>query len=104
MFLGYSILHLLEYGVSAIFTAMKHFKIFPHKKPSAWSMKYSSQHEKWIRHDAKTEKDNCQVIEDDQKALGGSCIDCSEKFKVMEEKMKEIETRMKQYNKEEKSE
>ena len=92
MFLGYSILHLLEYGVSGIFAAMTHFKIFPHKTPNPNSMKYSSRHKKWIRYEAKM--DDCQVIEDDKKTVGRSCIDCKEKFKAIDEKLKEIDTRI----------
>ena len=38
--------------------------------------------------------DDFQVIEDDKKTFGRSCIDCKEKFKAIDEKLKEIYTRM----------
>ena len=92
MFLGYSILQLLEYLATAVVTRLEKFHEVLSKQTADCKHERNSksQSKDKTQDTVSFEKNDCHGIELDQKALRRICIDWEEKFKVIEQEMKEM--------------
>ena len=92
MFLGYSILQLLEYLVTAVVTRLEKFHEVLSKQTADCKQERNStsQAKDKTQDTISNEKNDCRGIELDQQALRRICIDWEEKFKVIEQDTKEM--------------
>ena len=95
MFLGFSILQLLEYGVFAIRAPLAAFQDVLSQKIAD---SRNGAHVTALGHAGiENDTDNGQVVDLDREIMARNCTTCEENFKVMEQQFREIKTRMEKY-------
>ena len=95
MFLGYSVLQLLEYWVSAIRTPLAAFQVVLSQKIA--ELRYGTQVTTLGHAEIGNDTDNYQLDDLGGEPMVRNCDTCEENFKVMEQQFREIKTRMKKY-------
>ena len=97
MFLGYSILQLLEYLITAVVTRLEKFHEVLSTQTADWKHErnFTSQSKDETQDTVLNDKNDFHVIKLGQKALRRTCIDWEEKFKVIEQEMKEMKKELK---------
>ena len=104
IFLGYSILQLLEYGVRGIISHMVSFQDFlTGRIANLKSDMQSTSHENDSSQvEEGNVRNNCQIIEIIQEPTGKNCNDCDGRIKALEEEVWGIKTKMEVSQKSEK--
>ena len=101
IFLGYSILQLLEYGVAAIITPMEIFQEFLSRKiASSKRQEHVILQENMDSQNAffSDDKDS-EVIETDLEPVVKNCTDYESKFRAIDEQIREMKARIERYEK-----
>ena len=101
IFLGYSILQLLEYGVAAIITPMEIFQEFLSRKIANSKREvHVTLRENMDSQDAIVSDDNdSHVIETDLEPVVKNYTDYESKFRARDEQIREMKARIERYEK-----
>ena len=96
IFLGYSLLQVLEYGVAAIVTPMIkcHDNLSKRFSNSNRELQSASPSSDDSQDKLENYENNCGIIELESKTIPGTCIDCEQKFKVIEQEMREMKNEL----------
>ena len=99
IFLGYSILQLLEYGVAAIITPMEIFQEFISRKiANSKREKHGTlQENMYSQNDFVSDDKDSQVIETDLKPVVKKYTDYESKFRAIDKQIKEMMARIEGY-------
>ena len=95
--LGYSVLQLLGYGVSAISVPLVTFQDVLSRKIT--DFKHGRQNTTTSEVEVVNNGDDCQVIELDEEHKLRNYADWEENFKLLEHQIRQIKTRMESYEK-----
>ena len=96
MFLGFSILQLLEYGVVAIITPINKFHDHLRSRISGLepTRQFEQQDDNESQHEVVNGADDNRGIKLDEKRTWKNCTDCTEETKVNTQEITEIKHRM----------
>ena len=96
IFLGYSILQLLEYGISGIMSQMVTFQDFLNRRPAGLKHErhFTSQENDGCQADEEGMKKDCLVIDMAEETTGQKFNDYDERLKAIEKGMEEMKTKM----------
>ena len=96
IFLGYSILQLLEYGVRCIISQTVSFQDFLARRIADLKhvMRSTSQENDSSQVEEGNVQNDSQIIEISQEPTGKNCNDCDGRIQALEEEVREIRTKM----------
>ena len=99
MFLGFSLLQLLEYGIAIILTPMR--RLHSYLRSRIGGLEPERQIEQQEDKDSETDVTNCtdyhQEVELDQESTWNNCTNVPEEIKVMQQEMRELKIKMDGY-------
>ena len=98
-FLCYSLLQLLECGVSGIMSQMVKFEDFLNRRPAGLKheRQLTSQENDGCQADEEGMKKDCLIIDMADETTGQKCNDYDERLKTIENVMEEMKTTMERY-------